>query len=204
MTDSLVIAVSKGRVKQELLQLLERADITVEDNDRNLLAAIPQWNASLMTVRNWDTPIFVSRGAAVLGVVGSDILAESRQLDFFQLLDLGTAKCQLCLAAPEGVALPARIDVATKYPYLATSLLRELNYEVNPVVLQGSHEVSCKLGIADAICDIVDTGKTLAQNGLVVHRELLSVSTQIIGNVGSCRTHYRQVQALLENIKEIL
>jgi len=178
------IALTKGRLlKPSLDWLAGRGHAPEAATDRSLrLPLTGGWEAVLL--KGPDVPVFVRNGAADLGIVGSDVLEEDGP-DVYDLAALGFGRCRLCLAGPEErpphpAAGPLR--VATKYPRLAERLLGERDLWVRVIRVTSSTELAPLLGLTDAVVDIVDTGRTLAENGLVERETLLPVEAHLIAN----------------------
>ncbi len=183
MAEPFSIAVAKGRVFEEALPLLERAGYptrAISGNSRKLLFELGASGVKLLIVRSQDVPTYVERGAADAGIVGKDVI-EEQGLGLCEPLDLGISRCRLVVAAPkEAAARPGggigALRVATKYPNLARAHFARKGIGVDLVHLYGAVELAPVTGIADKIVDLVDSGRTLKENGLA-EEELVLVST---------------------------
>ncbi len=167
---TITLALSKGRILEETLPLLERAGIALADDpetSRSLVLKTRKPGLRLILVRASDVPTYVQYGAADLGVAGRDLLAEHGGQGLYQPLDLGIARCRMMVAVPRGfdyeaaVRRGARLRVATKYIATAREHFAAKGMHVDLIRLYGSMELAPLTGLADAIVDLVDTGNTL-------------------------------------------
>jgi ATP phosphoribosyltransferase len=149
----------------------------------------------ILTVRPSDVPAYVEAGAADLGITGKDVLSEQREIDFVEVADLQVGACRMVIAAIAGDVGPAEherrlglMKIATKYPLVAREHFASAGRQVEIVELKGSVEIAPIVGLADAIVDLVDTGRTLRENGLEEREELFSSSARLIANVAFFRT----------------
>ncbi|MDQ0190042.1 ATP phosphoribosyltransferase [Alicyclobacillus cycloheptanicus] len=188
----LTVALAKGRTVDDLMPLWRSAGLPAPDDlddTRALVFEIPHdsfGTLRMLLAKPADVPAYVSLGVADLGVAGKDVLLESGR-DVYELLDLGVAKCRLCVAGrpAEQASRPRR--VATKYPRLADAYFRRFGQPVEIVGLSGSIELAAVIGLADRIFDLVQSGATLRANGLVVFDEVLDISARLIANRSSFR-----------------
>ena len=163
----------------------------------------------IIRVRDVDVPTYVEHGAADLGVVGKDLLLEQAK-GVYEPLDLRFGLCRLVLAAHRGEAEWSRLvgrawlRVATKFPRITEDFFGRAGVPVDVVRLSGAVELAPALGLADAIVDLVDTGRTLRENGLAEVREVLRASARLIVNRASQKTRYVQIRSLVERLREHL
>jgi len=203
----LTIALAKGRLLSHTVGLLAKAGIVPsEDLAKTRLLVVPATgDAKLLMLKDPDVPVYVERGAADVGIVGADQLRESA-CDVLEPLDLGIGHCRLSLCAMgpkerELEPLPGRaLRIATKYPHLASTLLAARGLGIEVLKLQGSVELAPVVGLADAIVDLVETGRTLEQNGLSEREVLLEVSGRLVVNRASWRLKLAEVQRLIAAI----
>lgn len=203
--DTLTIAVAKGRLLEAAVQRLARAGIApTEDLAKTRLLVVPaSGNAELLILKDPDVPVYVEQGAADVGIVGVDQIRESG-CDVLEPLDLGLGQCRLSLCAMgprerELKPLPGRaLRIATKYPRLATQLLAARGLGIEILELRGSVELAPVVGLSDAIVDLVETGRTLEQNGLCERETLLQVSARLVVNRASWRLKMQPIQQLVE------
>jgi ATP phosphoribosyltransferase len=201
------IALSKGRILEETGPLLARAGLSPrEDPERSRKLIIPtaRRDVRLVMVRASDTPTYVANGAADLGIAGKDVLAEHGGEGLYQPLDLGIARCRMMVAVRKGfdyagaVRQGARLRVATKYLRTTREFFADKGVHVDLIRLYGSMELAPLMGLADAIVDLVSTGKTLKANDLVAVEEIMPVSSRLIVNQAALKTKRAQLQPLIE------
>ena len=204
---ALTLALSKGRLLDETLPLLAAAGLVpVEDPraSRKLIVATERPGVSLVILRATDVPTYVQYGAADLGVAGKDVLLEHGTEGLYQPLDLGIGRCRLVVATrrdydwARSVQRGARIRVATKYVRTAREHFAAKGMHVDLIKLYGSMELAPLAGLADAIVDLVSTGRTLRENGLVAVEEIMPVSARLIVNQAALKTKRRQLQPLID------
>ena len=200
------IALSKGRILDETLPLLEAAGVTASENpetSRKLIIATSRADVRLIIVRATDVPTYVQYGAADLGVAGGDVLAEHGGGGVYQPLDLGIARCRLMVAVRKGfdyeqaVRQGARLRVATKYVQTAREHFGAKGVHVDLIKLYGSMELAPLTGLADAIVDLVSTGGTLKANDLIAVEEIAQVSARLIVNQAAYKLKRAAIQSLL-------
>ena len=206
----LTLALSKGRIFDETLPLLEAAGIRVtEDLEKTRKLIIPTSDPDLriIIVRASDVPTYVQYGAADVGVAGKDVLYEHENQHpggLYQPVDLNIARCRLCVAVPSGfdyeaaVYQGARLRVATKYVQAAREHFAAKGVHVDVIKLYGSMELAPLVGLADAIVDLVSTGGTLRANNLVAVEEIMSISSRLIVNQAAMKTRRERLQPLLD------
>ncbi|MFW2437905.1 MAG: ATP phosphoribosyltransferase [Arenicellales bacterium] len=212
MTESLTIALSKGRILDETLPLLAAAGIEPLDNpqtSRKLIFDTNRANIKLVIIRAADVPTFVEFGAADLGVSGKDVLME-HDGDLFELLDLGIARCRLMVAEPAEMAVndnPAnwtRLRIATKYVRIARRFFAAKGIQTEIIKLYGSMELAPLVGLADRIVDLVDTGNTLKANNLVEVEHISDISSWLVGNTASMKLKHELMQSTIAAIAAAL
>jgi len=208
---AITLALAKGRIFDETVPLLERAGIRPSEDpetSRKLILGTNRAGLRLILVRAADVPTYVQYGAADLGVAGLDLLAEHGGAGLYQPLDLGIAKCRLCVAVPEGfdyaaaVKQGARLRVATKYIGTAREHFAAKGVHVDLIHLYGSMELAPLVGLADAIVDLVDTGNTLRANKLRVVEEIMPISSRLIVNPASLKLKRAEVAPLIELMRK--
>ena len=207
MTQSLTIALSKGRIFDETLPLLAAAGITPNDDpetSRKLIIATNRADVRLVIVRASDVPTYVQYGAADLGVAGKDVLLEHTGGGLYQPLDLQIGKCRMMVAVREGfdyaaaVKRGARLNVATKFVETAREHFAGKGMHVNLIKLYGSMELAPLTGLADAIVDLVSTGNTLRANHLVAVEDILPISSRLIINRAALKLKRATIQPMLD------
>ena len=202
MSDTLTLALTKGRILGETLPLLAAAGIEPDEDpgkSRKLLFNSSWPGLRILILRGTDVPTYVRHGAADLGVVGKDILLEQGAEGLYEPLDLGIARCRLMTAAPVGWEEPqGRVRVATKFPNIARGYFAERGLHADMIKLYGAMELAPMMDLADMIVDIVDTGNTLRANGLEPRETIAEVSSRLVVNKASMRSRHSQVQQLVE------
>ncbi|MDR0781765.1 MAG: ATP phosphoribosyltransferase [Pseudomonadales bacterium] len=201
----LVIALTKGRILDEVLPLLEHAGvIPAEDinKSRKLIFDSNLPNVRLMVIRGSDVPTYVELGSADIGIAGKDMIMEYGSRGFYEPLDLKIASCRLMTAAPVGAKLDApRLKVASKFVNVAKQYFSEQGRQVDIIKLNGALELAPLMGLADCIVDIVDTGNTLRANGLEAREVIAEVSTRVIVNRAAMKIKHALVQNLLMRLE---
>ena len=191
-SNSLILALPKGRVYEDFVPLLEKTNFAIEDDakkSRKMLLDTKHPRVKVLIIRGWDVPTYITSGAAHMGIVGKDILMEKDEEEFIELADLGLGKCRLSLAGYEDVLSGStRLKIATKYPKTSTKFMNSIGIQPEIIYLNGSQEIAPVLGLSDAIIDLVDTGKTLTENGLTEIRSIADISTRLIANNASIKT----------------
>lgn len=204
----LTIAVSKGRIYDDALPLLEEAGIIPIDNpktSRKLILRTTKDDVNLVIIRATDVPTFVEYGAADMGVAGKDVLLEHGAESLYEPLDLGIAKCRLMTAAPVNYPeIKGRIKVATKYVKTAQQYFASLGIQAEIIKLYGAMELAPLVGLADCIVDVVDTGNTLKANGLEPRELIMDISSRLVVNKASMKMKHERIQALIDQFKVTL
>ncbi|HWK54683.1 MAG TPA: ATP phosphoribosyltransferase [Hyphomicrobiales bacterium] len=205
LEQKLVIALTKGRILDEVLPLFERAGvIPAEDlgKSRKLIFDSNLPNVKLMVIRGSDVPTYVELGSADIGIAGKDMILEYGSRGFYEPLDLKLAGCRLMTAAPVGARLDApRLRVASKFVNVAKRYFSEQGRQVDIIKLNGALELAPIMGLADCIVDIVDTGNTLRANGLEPRDLITEVSTRVIVNRAAMKLKHAQIQNLLQRLQ---
>ena len=203
----ITIALSKGRIFDETAPLLKAAGIVARDDpekSRKLILRTNREDVRLIIVRATDVPTYVQYGAADLGVAGKDVLDEHGGQGLYQPLDLKIARCRMVVAVPAGydyrraVRQGARLKVATKYVQTAREHFAAKGMHVDLIKLYGSMELAPLTGLADAIVDLVSTGKTLKANRLKAVEEIAPLSARLIVNPAALKLKRAAIQPLLE------
>ncbi len=210
--DYLTFALGKGRLSNKTMDLLEQIGITCEEmkdpSSRKLIFTNEEHKMRFFLAKGPDVPTYVEYGAADIGVVGRDtILEENRNV--YEVLDLGFGKCRMCVCGPassaEKLLHHERIRVASKYPVIAKEYFNnQKNQTVDIIKLNGSVELGPIVGLADVIVDIVETGSTLKENGLMVLEEIVPLSARMIVNPVSMQLKNERVRELVLKLKELI
>ncbi|QBZ20929.1 ATP phosphoribosyltransferase [Lactiplantibacillus plantarum] len=200
----LKIALTKGRVEQQVLPLLEEAGLDcsqVRNKQRRLIFDSETQPYEFILAKGPDVTTFLERGAADIGIVGSDILTEHESTQY-ELLDLGVGKCQFVLASTADFdpVAPRRKIIGTKYPLITQRYFDRLGQDVEIIKIEGSVELAPLTGLADAIVDITETGTTIRENHLQIYDYLQPVSTRLVVN----RLALKQKQAAIFDLVDRL
>lgn len=208
----ITIALAKGRLAKKSLELLERIGITCEEmkdpNSRKLIFTNEELKLKFFLAKANDVPTYVEYGAADIGVVGKDtIMEEGRKM--YEVLDLNLGRCRMCVAGPlsaqELLLHGERIRVATKYPNIAKDYFYNKKHQTVEIIkLNGSIELAPIVGLSEVIVDIVETGSTLRENGLVVLEEICPLSARVVVNQVSMKMENERITKMIEGLKTIL
>jgi len=202
----LTIAMPKGRIFEEAIHFLQQAglQVTAELQDSRKLV-IPVENAQLefILAKPTDVPTYVEYGVADVGVVGKDVLLEDER-DVNELLDLQIGYCRMMVAGMPDWKPTEAPRVATKYPKIASRYFREQGQQVEVIKLNGSVELAPLIGLADRIVDIVSTGRTLQENGLVELENICEITTRLIANRASYRMKSEAVDDIAGKFLEVI
>ena len=203
----LILALSKGRIFDDTLPLLEAAGITVTENpetSRKLILATNDPGVRVLIVRATDVPTYVQHGAADFGVAGKDVLLEHGGEGLYQPIDLNIAACRMSVAVKNGfdyetaVRQGARLRVATKFVQTAREHFAKKGVHVDLIKLYGSMELAPLVGLSDAIVDVVSTGNTLRANDLVEVEAIMDISSRLIVNQAALKLKRQRLQPILE------
>lgn len=202
---NLSIAVPKGRLLEPAMELLNEVGVNVDFEDNRELVQSVNGN-TLVLSKARDVPVYVEHGIEI-GVAGSDVL-EERKSDVFVPLELDFGKCRLSVAVPEERDVDIEdfdgYTIATEYPDLTSEFFKSRGVSVEILELKGSVEVAPRIGISDAIVDIVESGNTLDANNLVELEKIMDVSALLMVNRISQKVRFEEINGLVEKIKEVL
>jgi len=200
--ESLILALPKGRVYEDILPILKDSNFELKDDPkqtRKLVLDTKNNKVKILLVRGWDVPAYVTSGAAHLGVVGKDILIEKESEEFIELKDLEIGKCRLSLAGKKDLLMgTARMKIATKYPKSSIKYMESIGIQSEIIYLHGAQEIAPIMGLSDAIIDLVETGKTLKENGLHEIQVIRDISTRLIANKAALKTKSSLIQELVD------
>lgn len=201
----LTIAMPKGRIYEEALQLLAEAGIPVPADltkqTRKLILTSPEAQLAFFLAKPMDVATYVEYGVADLGIVGKDVLLEEAR-DVYELLDLQISPCRVAVAGLPDRQTPSIQRIATKYPLIAEKYFRSIGEQVEVVKLNGSVELAPLIGLADRIVDIVSTGQTLRENGLIELETITTVTSRLIANRASYQLKYERIQTFYQQLKQ--
>lgn len=208
----LTFALGKGRLANKTLETFEKIGITCEEmkdkDTRKLIFVNEELKLRFFLAKGLDVPTYVEYGAADIGIVGKDtILEEARNI--YEVLDLGFGKCRMCICGPkeskELLQHHELIRVATKYPRIAKDYFYNKKHQTVEIIkLNGSIELAPIVGLAEVICDIVETGSTLRENGLEVLEEVCPLSARMVVNQVSMKMEHERITKLITDLKSVL
>jgi len=204
----LTIALSKGRILDQTLPLIEKAGISVPKSElesRKLILNTNLSDVKVIVIRASDVPVFVQHGAADIGIAGKDVLLEHGANGIFELLDLGISKCKLMVASKKGQDLnKSTLKVATKYVKSAKEYFYRQGKQVEVIKLYGAMELAPIVGLSDCIVDLVDTGNTLKANNLVPLELIQEISSRLIVNSAAFNTKHKDINQWIQKIEQNL
>ena len=204
----LTFALSKGRLADKIFKMLRDlniVDINVDEEDRRLF--LIKGDFRFFLAKPSDVPTFVDMGVADIGVVGKDTLLEENR-DITEILDLGFGKCRMCVCAPkengDSYKLKSNVVVATKYPNIAKAYFDSVHQNSTIIKLHGSVELGPIVGLSDVIVDIVESGRTLRENGLEDVTTIHDISARLVVNNASLKTKYEDILNIVSKFESEL
>lgn len=208
---SINIALTKGRLEKVAVEIFESIGVNVHEihnKGRKLIFKCnnDEYNINFFLVKAPDVTTYVEYGAADIGIVGKDTLIEKNK-DFYEVLDLGVGRCKFALASLPEFKIDEgyrRKKIATKYPNVARKYFLKKGQDVELIKIEGSVELAPIVGLADAIVDIVETGATLKENGLVVIEEICDISARMIVNKASMKTKKEEIMKIIHETSNVL
>ena len=209
-SQELILALSKGRIFEETMPLLEAAGITVledPETSRKLILPTNKPQVRVIIVRATDVPTYVQYGAADFGVAGKDVLQENGSTGLSQPIDLHIARCRLSVAVKKdfdyekAIRQGARLRVASKYVQAAREHFAKKGIHVDIIKLYGSMELAPLVGLSDVIVDLVSTGNTLKANNLVEVEQIQEITSRLIVNQASLKLKRQMLQPILDAFK---
>lgn len=206
MAEILKVAMPKGRIYKKASELFRFAGLPIPmdvDDTRKLVISLPEAGMEFILAKPVDVPTYVEYGVADIGIVGKDVLLEENK-DVYELLDLGIARCRMSVIGLPDWTPGIQQRVATKYPNVASQYFREQGQQVEVVKLNGSIELAPLIGLADRIVDMVETGQTLKENGLVEMNSLFEITSRLIANRVSYRMKNGEIQALCDRLQKVI
>lgn len=206
---SISIALTKGRLEKETVKLLDKANFGTEElknKGRKLVFNDTIEKIKYFLVKAADSITYVEHGVADIGIVGKDTLMESDN-NYYEVLDLGIGKCGFIVASlPEKDVFKkvGHIKIGTKYPRVAREYFKKRGMDVEIIKIEGSVELAPILGLCDAIVDIMETGTTLKENGLIVFDRICDISARVIVNKASFKMKREEIGAFISRLKQVL
>ncbi|QPC48440.1 ATP phosphoribosyltransferase [Mangrovibacillus cuniculi] len=203
----LTIAMPKGRIFEEAVGLMREADFQLPEEfneGRKLIIEVPNEQLRFILAKPTDVATYVEHGVADLGIAGKDVLLEEDRV-VYELVDLKISECYLAVAGlPNTEMSTVAPRIATKYPRIATNYFREQGEQVEIIPLNGSIELAPLIGLADRIVDIVSTGRTLVENGLVEYEKMIEVTSRLIVNPVSYRIHDERIEEIVDRLSAVI
>lgn len=203
MRELLKVAMPKGRMNKPAAELFRRAGLPIPvdfDDSRKLIISMPEAEMEFIMAKPVDVPTLVEYGVADIGVVGKDVLIEENK-DVYELLDLGIGLCRMSVIGLPDWKPVIHPRVATKYPNIASQYFRERGQQVEVIKLNGSIELAPLIGLADRIVDMVESGQTIRENGLVEMEQILTITSRLIANRVSYRMNNAAIQKLCDRLE---
>lgn len=204
--DLLRVAMPKGRIYKQASKLFREAGIPIPDDfddSRKLIIPFPEAGMEFIMAKPVDVPTYVEYGTADIGVVGKDVLIEENRR-VYELLDLNIARCRMSVIGLPDWKPVLHPRVATKYPNAASRYFREKGQQVEVIKLNGSIELAPLIGLADRIVDMVETGQTLKENGLVELEQIHSITSRLIANRVSYRMKNDRIQEVANHLQQVV
>lgn len=205
MEELLKVAMPKGRIYKQASKLFRQAGIPIPedfDDSRRLIIPLPHAQMEFIMAKPVDVPTYVEYGVADIGIVGKDVLMEENR-DVYELIDLGIARCRMSVIGMPDWQPVLNPRVATKYPNVASQYFRQRGQQVEVIKLNGSIELAPLIGLADRIVDMVETGETIRENGLVEMEEMFSITSRLIANRVSYRMKNEAIQQLCDQLQKV-
>lgn len=207
MSTVLTMAMPKGRIFEEAVELLRQAGYPLPpefEESRKLIIDAPEAGLRFILAKPMDVPTYVEHGVADIGIAGKDVMLEEER-DVYEVLDLKISECYLAVAGlADGNYQKAAPKIASKYPNVASHYFREQGQQVEVIKLNGSIELAPLIGLADRIVDIVSTGRTLKENGLIELEKIADITSRLIVNPASYRLHASRINDLVERMRSLV
>lgn len=206
MADLLKVAVPKGRIAKHVHRLFNEAGLTIPeclDETRKFIVPAPDLGMEFIVAKPADVPTYVEYGVADIGIAGKDVLMEENR-HVYELLDLGIARCRFSVIGLPDWRPTLHPRVASKFPNVASQYFREKGQQVEVIKLNGNVELAPLIGLADRIVDLVETGNTIRENGLVELEVIADVTSRLIANRVSYRMKHEAVQRLCDQLQRAI
>jgi ATP phosphoribosyltransferase len=198
------LAISKGRILEQAIDILRNNNITCEFNpldSRKLIIPTSMNNLEIIVIKASDVPVYIDSGKVDIGIVGIDTLIEDNNPNHYRLLDLQIARCKLVVAGKPNTKYFNNMKIATKYPNTAKKYFEEIGLQCSILKLYGSIELAPVLSLSDFIVDIVESGKTLKENGLKEFDKILDISSLLIANKVSYKIKREEINSFIDRVK---
>ena len=208
-SENIILAVPKGRILDELVPLMKKANIIPEkaffdNNDRRLLFSSNLTWLKIIRVRSFDVASFVAFGGADIGIVGLDVLKEFNYPELYAPIDLGIGVCRLSIAQLKNYIENENITlkIATKYPNITTNYYADMGINVNCIKMNGAMEIAPKLDMADKIVDLVSSGMTMEANDLIEIERILDITSHLVINRTAFKTRSENIRYVMSLFQE--
>ena len=198
------LAISKGRILEQAIEILRKVNIVCKYDpldSRKLIIPTNKSNLEIVIIKASDVPVYIDSGKVDVGIVGIDTLLEDNIINHYRLLDLKIAKCKLVVAGKPKTRYFNNMKVATKYPNTAKKYFEEIGLQCSILKLYGSIELAPVLSLSDFIVDIVESGKTLKENGLKEFEKISDISSILIANKVSYKIKRKEIDLFIEKVK---
>ena len=198
------LAISKGRILEQAIEILRKINISCKFNPRDsrkLIIPTNMKNLEIIVIKASDVPVYIDSGKVDIGIVGFDTLLEESLGNHYRLLDLQIAKCKLVVAGKPNTAYFNNMKIATKYPNAAKNYFEEIGLQCSILKLYGSIELAPVLSLSDFIVDIVESGKTLKENGLKEFDKIFDISSLLIANKVSYKLKNEEINSFIDRVK---
>lgn len=206
MGDILKVAVPKGRIVKHISRLFHQAGIPIPedlDDTRKFIIPAHELGMEFIIAKPADVPTYVEYGVADLGVVGKDVLMEENR-NVYELIDLGIARCRFSVIGLPDWQPVLNPRVASKFPNVASQYFREKGQQVEVIKLNGNVELAPLIGLADRIVDLVETGNTIRENGLVEMETIAEITSRLIANRVSYRMKNEAIQQMCDRLQQVI
>ena len=202
----MILAIPKGRIFEQAIAVLDAMGISLPSTPtRKIMHKTSEHDLQVVVLRSHDVLTYVSQGTVDMGIVGKDLIEEYQPERCLEMVDLGIAACSIvCASLPDATLDGERLRVATKYTNTTRSYFHDQGKHVDIVPLRGGMELAPNLGIADCIVDIVDTGKTLQENGLIVVDTISHITSRLIINHPRYIFHFPAINRFIERLEAVL
>ena len=198
------LAISKGRILEQAIEILRNININCKLDpldSRKLIIPTNIKNLEIVVIKASDVPIYIDSGKVDIGIVGIDTLLEDSINNHYRLLDLKIAKCKLVVAGKPNTVYFNNMKIATKYPNVAKKYFEEIGLQCSILKLYGSIELAPVLSLSDFIVDIVESGKTLKENGLKEFDKIFDISSLLIANKVSYKIKKEEINSFIDRVK---
>ena len=196
------IAIPKGRLTKNIFSHFKKCGIDIPEHNRELIISVPNAHINILLVKNTDLSAYVANGIACMGIIGSDVLSESKNF-FYSLGTFDFGKTSMCLISKKNtphIEESTQATIATKYIHFTENFLLKRSIQARIIPLHGSVELAPLLGLSPYIVDLVETGQTIQENGLIIQEELGKTSVQLIANPAQYKYFYKDIDVFIRTL----